>query len=392
MANNSIDLIQVRRDLHKIPELALEEFETQAYLKSLITSLDCPFLTIKEVPEVPTAMLVRLAGSQPSKTIGYRTDIDGLPVEEATGLAWSSTHPGKMHACGHDIHMTVAMGILAYFANHQPKDNLVFIFQPAEEAKAGGKQIYDAGALTGDFAPDEIYALHDQPAMPAGQLGSRFGTLLAGTTEIKLTITGVSGHAAYPHQAKDALVAAAAFVTQVQTVVSRNVSPIHGGVVTLGSMHAGIADNVIPGEAQILGTIRAFTQTDLEMMQNRVRAVAEGVGLTYGVEIDLVLHQGGYYPVENNPEITTAFIDFMNDNPAIDFVDVEPSMAGEDFGYLLSKFPGTMFWLGVGDPTHSLHNAGMNPNEDALQPGVDAMTAYLEWRMDPQAQGKGTAS
>ncbi|GAP02655.1 N-acetyldiaminopimelate deacetylase [Fructobacillus pseudoficulneus] len=391
MVEQTIDLQQVRRDLHAIPELSLHEVKTKAYLKKLIESLGCSFLETREVPALPTALLVRLKGKNPKKTIGYRADIDALPIEEKTGLPFASSHPGQMHACGHDIHMTVALGILAYFASHQPNDNLVFVFQPAEEEHAGGKQLYESGALSGDFLPDEIYALHDQPALPSGQVATLQGTLFAGTTEIHLTVRGQGGHAAYPHQAKDAVVAAAAFVSQVQSVVSRSVNPIHGGVVTIGSFHAGTIGNVIAGEAQLEGTIRAFTQVDLTMMQERVQAISDGIALSYGVTMDLELEQGGYYPVENDPAITADFINFMAENPDIDFAEAEPAMTGEDFGYLLQKIPGTMFWLGVGDPDHSLHDARLNPDEGALDAGVKAMIAYLEWRMAENQQNQSVA-
>lgn len=381
MSDSTINLAQVRRDLHAIPELALHEVQTQQYLKKTIAAFASDFLTIKEVPEVETALLVRLAGSNPEKTIGYRADIDALPIEEETGLPFASKHSGVMHACGHDIHMTVALGILAYFAKNQPKDNLIFIFQPAEESEAGGKRLYEAGALTGNFKPDELYALHDQPALPAGQIATKMGTLFAGTTEIHLQVVGQGGHAAYPHQAKDALVAAAAFVSQVQTVVSRNVDPIHGGVVTIGSFHAGTIGNVIAGEAKLAGTIRAFTQTDLEMMQKRVRAIADGIAVAFDVQMNLELIQGGYYPVENDPKTTAAFMAFMEEDPEVDFAEAQPAMTGEDFGFLLNKFPGTMFWLGVGDPKHSLHDARLNPDERALNAGVQAMVAYFKQRM-----------
>ncbi|WP_179394279.1 N-acetyldiaminopimelate deacetylase [Lacticaseibacillus absianus] len=374
-------LREIRRDLHRIPELALHETQTQAYLRKQITAWATPFMQIRTVPAVPTALLVRLAGTAPTRTIGYRTDIDALPVAEATGLPYASTHPGVMHACGHDVHMTVALGILHHFAQHQPKDNLLFFFQPAEEAEYGGKRTFDAGAFTGEWRPDEFYGLHDDPARPAGQIATRQGTLFAGTTEIHLTLTGRGGHAAFPHQATDALVAAAAFVMQVQTVVSRNVDPVRGGVVTIGALHAGTIGNVIADSAHLDGTIRAFRQTDIEMMQARVRAIADGIGATYGVAVDLQLIQGGYMPVENAPAQTADLIAYMQQTPGVDWAESAPAMTGEDFGFLLQQFPGTMVWLGVNDPAHALHDAALAPDEAALSPGVDALVGFLRHRM-----------
>ncbi|MDR3189852.1 MAG: N-acetyldiaminopimelate deacetylase [Lactobacillaceae bacterium] len=375
-------LIEIRRQLHQIPELALQEFKTAAYLTQIIEQFSSPWLTLKTVPEVPTAILVRLAGTNPTRTIGYRADIDALPIAEQTGLPFASTHAGIMHACGHDMHMTVGLGVLSYFAEHQPKDNLIFFFQPAEEAEYGGKRVFDLGVFTGEWQPDEFYGLHDNPQLPTGVIATRPGTLFAGATEIHVTFTGKGGHAAFPQLATDAIVAGAAFVNQVQTVVSRNVDPVHGGVVTLGTFHAGTAGNIIAETAHLDGTIRAFQQADMQLMQTRVRTIADGIALTYGVQVDLELNQGGYMPVENDAELTAAFIDYMQADPAVQFQDIAPAMTGEDFGFLLQQFPGVMFWLGVGDEAHALHDAHLNPQEAAIMAGVTSITGWLNQRME----------
>ena len=366
------ELIKIRRDLHQIPEIGLEEFETQAYLLNLISTFNQNFMTIKTVE---TGILVRLAGSIGHYTIGYRTDIDGLPVAEKTGLPFSSRNEGRMHACGHDIHMTVALGILNYFSENQPMANMTFIFQPAEENASGGKRLYESGLLD-EWMPDEIYAFHDNPQLPAGTIGTRLGTLFAGTCEIHAHLTGKSGHAAYPHQANDMVVAGAQLVNQLQTIVSRNVDPIQSGVVTLGQFTAGTTGNVIAGEAQINGTIRALTQEMNLLIQKRVTTICEGIALTYGCEVELNLIQGGYLPVENNESKTENFIRFMKNDSEVSFVETQPAMTGEDFGFLLSKIPGTMFWLGVDSP-YSLHSEFLAPKEVAIDAGVLAMTHFL---------------
>lgn len=381
MTITDLNLIDIRRHLHAHPELSMAEFETQAYLKKIVTSWHSPWLTIREIPALPTALLVRLEGKHPKRTIGYRADIDALPITEETGLPFSSERPGVMHACGHDIHMTVALGVLAHFAERQPEDNMVFLFQPAEEEQAGGKQLYELGTFVNEWRPDEFYALHDQPAMRTGQIATRQGTLFAGSTEIHLMIKGKGGHAAFPHCAHDVIVAAAAFVMQVQTIVSRNVDPVHGGVVTIGMLQAGTIGNVIPNEAQLAGTIRAFKQPDLEMMQQRVREIAQGLETMYNVQFDLQLIQGGYWPVNNDLDTTKAFIQYMTNDDEIDFTTCEPAMTGEDFGYLINQIPGTMFWLGVGDDAHTLHDSRLSPDEAAIETGVKAIIKYLSWRM-----------
>lgn len=373
-------LIQVRRHLHEIPELALHETQTHDYLLKVIKEFNQDNLEIRVPEELPTAILVLVHGSAPQRTISYRTDIDALPVTEQTGLPYASHHPGVMHACGHDIHMTVALGVLSYFSDHQPKDNLLFFFQPAEESDYGGKRAYETGVFAGKWRPDEFYGLHDNPDLPAGAIGCRMGTLFAGTTEVNIDINGKGGHAAYPQDANDTVVAAASLIMQVQTIISRNIDPIASGVITLGKVRGGTIRNVIAGHTRIEGTIRGLTQKMIEHIDHRLQAVCDGVAASFGLEVKLGLNQGGYWPVENNPKLTRRFIDYMQQAPDVNFIETAPAMTGEDFGYLLAQFPGTMFWLGVEDDSQ-LHSATLTPNEDAIQKGVDAITGFLNYRM-----------
>lgn len=374
------ELIQIRRHLHQIPELALHEHETHDYLLQVVRGMNQDHLEIQEPEAMPTALMVLVHGTDPQRTVGYRTDIDALPVEEQTGLPYASHHPGVMHACGHDIHMTVALGVLSYFADHQPKDNLLFFFQPAEESESGGKQSYEKGLFSGKWKPDEFYGLHDNPDLPAGAIGCRMGTLFAGTTEVNIDLNGKGGHAAYPQDANDTVVAAAALIMQIQTIISRSIDPIQSGVITLGKVSGGTIRNVIAGHTRIEGTIRGLTQKMIEQIDERLKDVCEGVGRSYNMDIQLNLNQGGYWPVENNPALTKRFIEYMKSAPNVNFVETAPAMTGEDFGYLLAKFPGTMFWLGVDDDSQ-LHSATLTPKESAIQRGVDAITGFLEARM-----------
>lgn len=374
-------MIAIRRELHQIPELALQEKETHAFLLKTVRSFPQTYLTIRTLPKLPTALLVKVHGQKPQRTIGYRTDIDALPVTEQTGLPFSSQHPGIAHACGHDIHMTVALGILDYFAHHQPKDNLIFFFQPAEESKNGGKLAYDMGTFTGDWHIDEFYGLHDRPDLPAGTISTRLGTLFAGTTEINVDLIGKSGHAALPQNANDMIVAAASFINQIQTVVARNVSPTDSAVITFGLMRAGTIRNVIAGRAHLEGTLRGFTQKQIDFLQQRIRDISRGIAASFNCDVNVDLNQGGYYPVENNPQLTKDFIQYMQSDPAVTFAPTGPVMTGEDFGYLLNKIPGTMFWLGVNDPDSQLHAADFSPDEAALAPGVTSVVHFLEHRM-----------
>lgn len=379
---NEEELILIRRRLHEIPELALQEKQTHQYLLKIIADFKQDYLTIKTPPQLPTALLVLVKGKNPQRTIGYRTDIDALPVTEQTGLKFASKHPGIMHACGHDIHMTVALGLLSYFSENQPQDNLLFFFQPAEESESGGKQAYEKGIFTGKFKPDEFYGLHDNPELPAGAIGCRLGTLFAGTTEVNIDLIGKGGHAAFPQNANDTVVAAASLIMQIQTVISRSIDPIQSGVITLGKVRAGTIRNVIADHTRIEGTIRGLTQQMILKIDQRLKDLCAGIGHSYNMKVKLDLNQGGYWPVENNPKLTKNFIQYMKNNPNVNFIETKPKMTGEDFGFLLAKFPGTMFWLGVGDPNSQLHSATLNPDEKSIERGINAIKGFLIARME----------
>lgn len=276
--------------------------------------------------------------------------------------------------------MTVALGVLSYFSDHQPKDNLLFFFQPAEESDYGGKRAYEDGVFTGKWRPDEFYGLHDNPDLPAGAIGCRMGTLFAGTTEVNIDLEGKGGHAAYPQDANDTVVAAASLIMQVQTVISRSIDPIQSGVITLGKIQGGSIRNVIAGHTRIEGTIRGLTQTMIQKIDHRLEEICKGIGASFNMEVKLELNQGGYWPVENNPALTKNFIDYMQQAPDVNFIETASAMTGEDFGFLLAQFPGTMFWLGVDDDSQ-LHSATLTPKESAIQKGVDAITGFLTHRM-----------
>ncbi|XOW20925.1 N-acetyldiaminopimelate deacetylase [Lactococcus cremoris] len=371
-----INLIEIRRQLHQIPEIGLEEHKTQKYLLTIIHQI-IQNKSFIQVETWQTGLLVYLKGSQGQKTIGWRTDIDGLPVEELTNLPFASKN-GRMHACGHDIHMTVALGLLEKLSESQPKNNLLFLFQPAEENEAGGKLMYDGGAFK-NWLPDEFYGLHVRPDLKVGDIATNEQTLFAGTCEVELTFVGTGGHAAFPHTANDALVAAAYFVTQVQTIVSRNVDPLDSAVVTFGKMEAGTTNNIIAERAFLHGTIRSLTQEVNELTQKRLTELAKGVAQSFDMTIDLKLKQGGYLPVENNPKLAKELMDFFRNETKANLIDIALAMTGEDFGYLLSKIPGVMFWLGINSEA-PLHSQKMQADEGVLDFAVEAIGQFLDFK------------
>ena len=374
-----IDYQKIRRDLHQIPEIGLEEYKTHAYLMRIIDELTAG-LDFVEIRTWRTGILVFVKGSTPAKTIGWRTDIDGLPIVEETGFAFASQHEGRMHACGHDMHMTIALGLLEQLTTEQPKNNLLFLFQPAEENEAGGMLMYEDEAF-GDWLPDEFYGLHVRSDLKVGDIATNTSTLFAGTCEVKLTFKGKGGHAAFPHNANDALVAASYFITQVQTIVSRNVDPIEGAVVTFGEFHAGTTNNVIAETAFLNGTIRTLTQEMNLLTQKRLREIAEGVAQSFGVELELELKQGGYLPVENHPELAAQCMNFFQKENGVHMIDISPAMTGEDFGYLLSKVKGVMFWLGIDSP-YALHHPKMAPDEAALPFAIEKFGKFLSAKVN----------
>ncbi|MGT2830014.1 N-acetyldiaminopimelate deacetylase [Streptococcus hillyeri] len=373
-----LDLIKTRRDLHQIPEIGLEECKTQAYLLERITEITAG-KSFVEQRLWKTGILVFLHGSSPMKTIGWRTDIDGLLITEETDLPFSSQHEGRMHACGHDFHMTIALGLLEKMAEQQPKENMLFLFQPAEENLGGAKLMYEDDAFK-DWLPDEFYGLHVRPDFKVGDIATNRSTLFAGTCEVYLTFKGKGGHAAFPHLSNDALVAAAYFVTQAQTIVSRNVDPIEGGVVTFGAMHAGVTSNIISETASLRGTIRALTQEMSLLMQDRVKTIAQGVAVSFNMEVEIELRQGAWLPVENQPELADELMAFFGQSSAVNLIDCPPAMTGEDFGYLLQKVPGVMFWLGIDTP-YPLHHAKMSPDETALPFAVEEISTFLSYKV-----------
>lgn len=369
--------IQIRRELHQIPEIGLKETATQAYLLNKIRQLG---IAEPQIKRWRTGLLVKLPGTSPEKIVAWRTDIDGLPVEEETGAAFHSLHPGQMHACGHDFHMAIALGLLKYFTMHPPKDDLLFLFQPAEENEAGGMLFYQDHGF-GDELPDEIYALHVNPELPAGVISTHIGTMCAGTCEVKIRFKGREGHAAYPHLANDMIVAASAFIQQVQTIVSRNVDPLKSAVVTFGSFHAGKTNNVISGAAELFGTIRTLDDQTNQLTQKRIQEIARGVAESFACEVEIDLKQQGYLPVTNDPATTQAFLTFLHAHPEIRFQDMAPTMTGEDFGYLLHQIPGTFFWLGVDSP-YPLHSAHFAPKEDAIPQALKVFSQFLTTRVN----------
>jgi N-acetyldiaminopimelate deacetylase len=364
-------LIKIRRDLHQIPELGFQEFKTQTYLLSYLESLPQDRISIKKWK---TGLFVKVHGSNPQKMIGYRTDIDGLPISENTGLPFSSTHEDKMHACGHDFHMTIAIGVLTHFVQNPVADDLLFVFQPAEEGPGGAEPMLKSEEMK-EWKPDLIFALHIAPEYPVGTIAVKEGLLFANTSELFIDLKGKGGHAARPHQTNDMVIAACTLVTQLQTIVSRNVDPLDSAVITIGKITGGTVQNIIAENARLEGTIRTLSAESMDKVKHRIESLVKGIEA--GFECEAVIDYGSmYHQVYNTESITRDFMEYVKGSTDVKVIECKEAMTGEDFGYMLKEIPGLMFWLGVDSP-YGLHHAKLNPHEDAIAVAVHVMTSYM---------------
>ncbi|MBM7578328.1 N-acetyldiaminopimelate deacetylase [Jeotgalibacillus terrae] len=364
--------IEIRRDLHKIPEVGYQEYKTQSYLLQYIDTLPQENLSVKTW-ETGIFVLVNGKGNNP-KTLAYRTDIDGLPIAEQTGLSFSSEHQGFMHACGHDFHMSIALGVLTALASQPIDHHVLFIFQPAEEGPGGAARMLQSDEMKA-WMPDEIMGLHIAPEYQAGVLAVKKGLLFANTSELKIVLTGKGGHAAYPHKTKDMIVAGAHLITQLQSIVSRSIDPLNSAVVTVGKLEAGTIGNIIAETAELNGTMRSLDPEVMETLKTRVKAISNGIALAFDCEVKVEFNQP-YYMVYNDHQLTEDFMSFASGYNGIDCIECEKAMTGEDFGYFLKEIPGFMFWLGVGSE-YGLHHAKLNPDEKAIEPAITFITDYL---------------
>ena len=366
-------LQQIRRELHRIPELGFQEYKTQAYLLEEVGQLPQDRLTITEWK---TGFVVHVDGLNPAKTIGWRTDIDGLPIKEQTSLPFESHHEGFMHACGHDIHMTVALGLLRNITENPIDDSMLFIFQPAEEGPGGALPMREwLKKEYPELLPDLILAFHIAPEYPVGTIATRPGMLFANTSELFIDLHGLEGHAAYPHRSKDMSVAAATLLLQLQTIVSRGINPLESAVVTIGKMTSGTVQNIISGHARLEGTIRTMDAGTMAIVKSRIEDFCKATEIAFGctVEID---YGSSYYQVYNTEGLTEEFLAFAEQDPSTTAIRCDAAMTGEDFGYFLQEIPGLLFWAGVDSP-YGLHNAKLNPDESVIDYLVPFAESYI---------------
>jgi amidohydrolase len=371
-------LIEIRRDIHAHPELAFEEVRTAGVVTRELTRLGIPH----QSGVAKTGVVGVIEGGRPGPVLAIRADMDALPIQEQTALPFASTIPGKMHACGHDIHTTTLLGVAEVLRDMAPQlaGTVKLIFQPAEEAIGGMKEMITAGVMNG---PDITYALgfHNHPNMPAGRFGFVRGPALAAADGFEIMVRGRSGHAAQPHNSIDPIVAAANLVLQLQTVISREVPPMRPAVVTVGAIHGGTARNIIPDQVQLLGTVRTLHNDVRDLAEQSIRRLCAGLETSMRVACEVVEYCRGVPPLVNDDRVIDPTVAAVRKQLGDVVEEGEPVLGAEDFALMAELVPSFQLRIGSGQPGRNdrLHNSGYQPDERCIGLGVQAVArAALE--------------
>ena len=371
----SAEFTALRRDIHRHPELGYQEFRTSELVAQRLASWG--YRVTRGLGG--TGVVGQLVCGQGGKRLGLRADMDALPIQEATGLPHASSHAGLMHACGHDGHTAMLLAAAKHLAEHGQFDGtLNLIFQPAEEGLGGAKKMMEDG-LFEQFPCDAIFAMHNMPGFPRGQLLLREGATMASSENITITLQGQGGHGAMPHVAIDPVVAGAAIVMGLQTIVARNVPPLHMAVITVGAFQAGEANNVIPQTATLKLSVRSLDRAVRQLLNRRIRELVEAQAQSYGCEAT-VDFQGGY-PVLVNTQPETEFarqvaLELLGADQVV--LQTAPLTGSEDFAFMLEQVPGSYLFIGNGDAASGGHGACMvhNPNYDFDDGNIAIGSAY----------------
>ncbi len=374
--------VAMRQDLHRHPELGLQEFRTSALLADQLESWG--YQVTRGL--ATTGLVAKLVRGTGQKRLGIRADMDALPIQEVNGFAHCSVHDGVMHACGHDGHTAMLMAAAKYISQELDfSGTLNLIFQPAEESPGGAKIMIEEG-LFERFPCDAIFAAHNMPGVPAGQLVFIDGPAMASSDDVTITLTGVGGHGAMPHRAQDPIVAAAAIVMTLQTIVSRNVDPQHTAVITVGSLVAGKANNVIPASARLELSVRSLDREVRDLLQARITTLVTAQAQSLGVQAHIDYKRD--YPVlVNTPAETELARQVGTELLGAERITRQgrPLTGSEDFAFMLEHSPGSYFMIGngagEGQPAHAcmVHNPGYDFNDDILPVGA-AFWALLTQR------------
>ena len=375
IAEFSEEIVGWRRDFHAHPELLYDVHRTAGRVAELLRSFG-----VDEVVEGigRTGVVGVIRGRGPGKTIGLRADMDALPIVERSGAPHASATPGKMHACGHDGHTAMLLGAARYLAETRNFDgNAVLVFQPAEEGGAGGKAMVDDGLME-RFGIEEVYGMHNMPGLPKGGFAMRTGGIMAASDKFDIVIEGKGGHAARPQHAVDPVAIAAQLIVTLQTLVSRNVDPMRSAVLSFTMFHAGDAFNIIPQRVELAGTVRTLDEDVRALMETRLKDVTIGLVTTLGGQA-AVNYQRGYPVTVNAAEAVDYAAGITVSVAGEERVDTntDPSMAGEDFSYMLQARPGAFIFLGTG-PGPELHSDTYDFNDEVIPVGVSYWVRLVE--------------
>ncbi len=358
-------LVKFRRDLHQIPELGFDLFKTHQYVKEQLESFGY------ETEVVAKTGLIAVRKGKIKEAVAFRADMDALPVTEINQIVFKSLHEGKMHACGHDGHMTMLLGFAKYISTlDHVNQTVVFIFQPAEEGPGGAQIIIDEGIFE-KYEITKIFGLHVFPGVTQGKMGFARGPMTAQNGEFDIVIKAKSAHGAQPHLGKDAILAQAHLVQAYQSIISRNINPLKPAVITIGTIQGGEARNIIAGEVKLSGTMRVYDQDVYDLIKKRMKEINQGVAMMFDCEVEGIVRD--YYPaVINTPE----FFDLAIEQYEPDAYEVvEPLMIAEDFAFYLKKVPGMFAFVGTKNEDkgyiHPLHSNLFNFDESILEVGLN---------------------
>ena len=373
------EMTEWRHDFHMHPEIGFEEVRTSGIVAQKLRDFGCDEVHT-DIAKTGVVGVIRGQGTS-TRAIGFRADMDALPIEEATGKPWSSTIPGKMHACGHDGHTTMLLGAAKYLAETRNFDGTIYlVFQPAEENLAGGEVMVKEG-LFERFPMDRIFGMHNWPGMPAGTFLHAPGPVMAAVANLEATITGVGAHGAMPHNGTDPIVAAAQIVTALQSVVGRNVNPLESGVITIGHIGGGHTFNVIPESVKLLGTARWFLPEVGDLLERRFKEIVTGIAGAMGCTATATFART--YPATVNEAESTelgaraarAVVGEARTRPL-----PQPTMGGEDFAFMLNEKPGAYLFLGggTGNGDAMVHHPKYDFNDEILPIGASWFATLAE--------------
>lgn len=374
-ANNIKDeLIEIRRNLHQYPELGFEETNTSKFIKDFLTREGIEF---KEFAGTGVCGVIKgTKEGENNKVIGLRADIDGLPMQDKKSCSYASKVTGKMHACGHDGHTTILLGVAKLLNKNKDKFNGIvkLIFEPAEETTGGARVMIEEGVLTNPTV-DVMCGLHVEETLDAGMIMVRRGTVNAASNPFNITIKGSGGHGAYPDTAIDPIVMASHVVTSLQSIVSREIKPVNPTVVTIGSIHGGTAQNIIPNEVKLGGIIRTMTNEDREFAKVRLKEIVNGICTTFRGSAEIEIEES--YPcLYNDDNMVKILEDSAKNIIGAENVKVQknPKLGVESFAYFANEVPSVFYFLGIRNEEkgiiHPAHNSLFDIDEDALPIGV----------------------